>query len=396
MTEGSIAQWHKSIGEYVEAGELIVEIATDKATIEHHLADPGFLRKILVEQGERAQVGKPLAVLTADEKEPLEGYLPQEVLFETAVPCSPPSTAAASVAPFGEKAVSEPSTGRERLSASPLAKKIALRENISLSGLRGTGPGGRIMSRDLEQLRSKQAVLPAPSYPVPQNGAFESLTPMRQVIGKRLQQAKATIPHFYVSSQIEVCALVEQREELKAAGHHITVNDLLIKATALALMDHRSLRCSFFPDREQIFVHDHADVAVAVSIPGGLVTPVVFEAEKKASAEISQEIKRLADKARAGKLQPHEYLNGACTITNLGMYGVDEFIPILNPPQVAIVAVGAIADVPVVRGGVVVPGKVVRLTVSGDHRAVDGADAAAFLKTMKELLQHPSSLVGLS
>jgi pyruvate dehydrogenase E2 component (dihydrolipoamide acetyltransferase) len=248
------------------------------------------------------------------------------------------------------------------------------------------------MSRDLEKIRQKPSSQTM-AFPLPEDGIMQPLSLMRQTIGKRLRYSKSTIPHFYVTSQIEVSDLVEKREELKALGLHITVNDLCIKATSLALMEHPSLRCSHFPDRHAVFQHTHADIAVAVSLPTGLITPIIFQAETKSLFDISKEIRHLAEKAKAGKLLPQAYEGGAFTLSNLGMFGIDEFIAIINPPQVAILAIGAISDLPVMKNGSIVPGKVVHLTVSADHGAVDGTDAAAFLKTMKELLQTPASLI---
>ena len=387
MTEGTIAKWNKTVGQFVDAGELIVDIATDKATIEHHLLDAGWLRQILVKEGERIEVGKPLAILTAEEKESISGYTPEPMILEQE-PSSPVS------APRSTPTVSTPSLSHEeqRIPASPLAKKIAAQEGLSLTGIRGTGPGGRIMSRDLEKIQPKK-VREEISFPVPEGATIEAVSPMRLTIGKRLQYAKSTIPHFYVSSHIEVSDLLLMREKLKAEGLKITVNDLLVKATSLALMAHPSLRCSYIPDRQGILQHDHADIAVAVTLPGGLITPIVFQAENKSIFDISKEIRALSEKAKAGKLLPQEYSGGAFTISNLGMFGIDEFIAILNPPQVAILAVGAASDAPVIKNGSIVPGKVLCLTVSADHRAVDGTDAAAFLKTMKELLSEPKLLM---
>jgi pyruvate dehydrogenase E2 component (dihydrolipoamide acetyltransferase) len=389
MTEGTIAKWHKAVGQHVDADELIIEIATDKATIEHHLPDPGWLRQILAKEGDRIAVGRPLAILSADEKEPISGYVPQEVVIEGELF----SASAPQPSPIVFAAVqTSVSAEEQRIAASPLAKKLSSRDGISLVGIRGTGPGGRIMSRDLEGLRPKKAP-EALSFPLPEGGTLQSLTPMRQTIGRRLQYSKSNIPHFYVSSNVEVSDLVVRREELKSLGLHVTINDFLIKATSLALIAHPSLRCSYLPDRLSVFQHDHADIAVAVSLPGGLITPIVFQAETKSLLDISKEIRLLAEKAKAGKLQSQEYAGGAFTISNLGMFGIDEFVAIINPPQVAILAIGAISDIPVVKGGSIASGKVLTLTVSADHRAVDGTDAAAFLRTMKELLQDPATLI---
>ena len=374
MTEGSVAKWHKPVGAYINADELVLEVATDKATIEYHLPDPGWLRQILVKEGEKALVGQPLAVLTTKEDESIAGYVPEGL-------CLAPAPTPTSVV---HAPVSSARPQTTRIAASPLARTIAAQTSLSLEGVQGTGPGGRIMSRDLELLRRRKEPEATPLFLPPPGAQLTALSQMRQVIGKRLQYSQATVPHFYVSSLIDVSNLVSYRERLKAKGSSVTINDLLLKTTAAALMAHPSMRCSLYADG--LLQHEHADVAVAVSIPGGLITPIVFKAETKSLEEISQEVRALAGKAKAGKLQPEEYSGGAFTLTNLGMFGVDEFIALVNPPQVAILAVGAATDAPVVRNGSVVPGKVLRLTISADHRAVDGFDAAAFLKTMKELI----------
>ena len=376
MTEGTVAKWHKTLGAFVNADELILEVATDKATIEYHLPDPGWLKSLLIKEGEKALVGQPLAVLTSKEDESIAGYVPESLSF------APPPTAASVSAPVS--AASPRPEGR-RIPTSPLARTIAAQESLSLEGVQGTGPGGRIMSRDLEPLRHRKAPEEVLFVPPP-GSTLTTLSQIRQVIGKRLQYSQATIPHFYVSSLVEVSGLVSYRERLKAQGSSVTINDLILKATATALMAHPSMRCSLFSN--QLLQHEHADVAVAVSIPSGLITPIIFNAETKSLEDISKEVRALAEKAKAGKLQPQEYSGGAFTLTNLGMFGVDEFIAIVNPPQVAILAVGAATDTPVVKNGSIVPGKLLRLTVSADHRAVDGSDAAAFLKTMKELIQQ--------
>jgi pyruvate dehydrogenase E2 component (dihydrolipoamide acetyltransferase) len=393
MTEGTVAKWHKAIGQFADAGELILEIATDKATIEHHIMDPGWLKQILAKEGERIAVGHPLAVLTAEENESISGYVPREVVIEGKTPLSSISSRIPKEAPLPYAPAYAPISPEEQhIHASPLAKKLASREGISLVGIKGTGPGSRIMSRDLEGLRPRSTP-EAISFPLPEGGKVEALSAMQQTIGKRLQYSKSNIPHFYVSSTVEVSDLISKRAELKSLGLHVTINDLLIKAVSLTLMEHPSLRCSYLPDRKAIFQHDHADIAVAVSLPGGLITPIVFQAETKSLFDISKEIRHLAEKAKERKLQPQEYVGGAFTISNLGMFGIDEFVAIINPPQVAILAIGAISDIPVIKSGSIVPGKALTLTVSADHRAVDGTAAAAFLKSMKELLQNPSTLI---
>lgn len=387
MTEGTIAKWHKAVGTHVAADELIVEIATDKATIEHYLPDPGWLRKILIQKGEKAVVGQPLAVFSAEEKESIAGYTPEGFVVDQA---SQAPTSAPAPTTFVSQQPQQPAE-IQRIHASPLAKTIAAQEHLSLASVRGTGPGGRIMSRDLESVR-RTAPSPAAAvtFSIPEGAKLTTLSQMRQTIGKRLQYSQSTIPHFYVSATIDVTDLVSYRESLKAQGKSVTINDFLLKATATALMTHPALRCSLFDN--QLLQHEHADISLAVSIPNGLITPVIRQVETKYIHELSTEARSMAEKARAGKLLPQEYEGGAFTLTNLGMFGVQSFLAIINPPQVAILAVGSASDGPIVKNGSLVLGKTITLTVSADHRAVDGSDAAGFLKQMRELLSSPTTI----
>ncbi len=389
MTTGVIAKWHKSINQRIESGDLLVEVATDKATIEHNAMEPGWLREILVPEGKSVEVGTPIAIMSTVENEPLGDFIPTPsmVLQREDAP-------AQRTMPSQQQMVTV-SSRLERIHASPLAKKIAYLEDLPLEGIRGSGPGGRIMSRDLEiaRLKKQQPHLPTTTFPIPEGMELVPLSPLRATIAKNLTFAKTTIPHFYVSTTADVSELVIERVRLKAASIHLTVNDLLVVAAAKALMTHPTIRSSFYPDKNAVGVHKNADVAVAVSVPGGIITPIIKEAQNKSATAIATEIRMLAEKAKQGKLQPNEYMGGALTITNLGMFGVDQFLPILNPPQVAILAVGAIADTAIVKGNSVVPGKTICLTIAADHRAVDGTDVAAFLKTLKMLLSEPKKLV---
>jgi pyruvate dehydrogenase E2 component (dihydrolipoamide acetyltransferase) len=366
MKEGRVAKWHKSEGTFVDAGDLLLEIGTDKATIEHHATDPGWLRKILVAEGAVAPVGEALALLTADEKE------------EVVIPPSSP------VAQPPKQTVATPKTvhfSSEKTSvrASPLAKKLAKERGIQLQGIQGTGPGGRIMSRDVP-LDASQSV------------QGEPLSPIRQVIAERLQLSKSTIPHFYLNIDVNAENLSNLRESLKASGQRITINDFVIRATALALIKHPKVRTTFDARHRTVISHKAADICVAVSVQDGLFTPIVFSAESKNLQQISEEVKLLAARARDGKLQPNEYLGGVFTISNLGAYGIKEFYSIINPPQVAILSVGAIVDIPVIVQGAVVPGKSMNLCLAVDHRVLDGVDAATFLQTIKIYLENPNLL----
>ncbi|MCE5293290.1 MAG: 2-oxo acid dehydrogenase subunit E2 [Chlamydiales bacterium] len=389
MTEGTVAKWHKKVGDRVEAGDVIVEISTDKATVEHAALDEGFLRIIVGNEGDKIQVNDPLAVFTETKDESIDGYTPKP-LAEKAIKAAfvEPEKPAPVVAAAASKSDA-------RVKASPLAKKLAKEKNLDLSTISGSGPAGRIMSRDLAQtpapaapkaIECSGAVSTGPS-PLPYT--VEPLTPMRAVIGARLQESKSTIPHFYVRQDVDAMPISALREELKRLEQSVTINDFIIKAVAVALKKHPEINSGFDAQKKSALRYSRVDVCVAVTVPGGLITPIVFDASRKSLSQISKEVKQLAAKARDGKLSPPEYQGGSFTISNLGMYGIDEMTAIINPPQGAILGVGAASDTPVVKNGQVVPGKKMTFTLSCDHRLIDGAEAAQFMKTLKTLIENP-------
>lgn len=409
MAEGTIAKWHKKVGDFVEVNDLILEVATDKATVEYNALDAGYLRKILAQEGQKIQVNQPLAVFTENQTESIDGYIPEAVVSKNdkaAPKVEQKAPARPSLAPKPvEAAKPAPAPSRPtqpaasaRVFASPLAKTLAKDKGMDLSQVKGTGPQGRIMSRDLAEATQAPVQTKAPKFemneqthPIAPITGYEevALTPMRKVIAERLQFSKSTIPHFYIRQEIEVSPLVEMRENVKKFEVNLTINDFIIKAVATALRKHPEVNCSFNEATESIIRFHAVDISVAVTIPGGLITPIIFQADQKPLAMISQEIKALAVKAREGKLAPEEYQGGSFTISNLGMFGVPDFQAIINPPQAAILAVGTIQDKPVVKNGQVVPGKILSLTLSCDHRAVDGMEAAQFMQTLKQLLENP-------
>lgn len=419
MEEGMIVKWHKKEGEQIAAGDLLLEIATDKATVEHNALDEGWLRKIIIPEGGQAIVNQSIAIFTESAEESIEGYQPTGASVEapTAVPVSDksseptakaiaPSAAATekslalppSPAPTQPKATASPApttAAPPRIMASPLAKKLAQTQNLDLSTVKGTGPGGRVVKRDLAQAKPLAGSVTRTARPQIPAGSFTEilLTPMRKVIAKRLQEAKATIPHFYVQQNINAEALIAVREQLKLFGHHVTFNDLTIKACALALSQHPNVNSGFDPVKNCLLRFQTVDIAVAVGTEGGLVTPIVTYANSKTILEISAEVKSLAIKAKEGKLQPHEYQGGSFTISNMGMFGVHSFKAILNPPQAAILAVSAIQDAAVIKNGCVVPGKIMTITLSVDHRAIDGVAAAQFIRTVQKYLENPAPLL---
>ncbi len=389
MTEGVIAKWHKKLGDFIEAGDLILEVSTDKATVEHNALDPGWMRKILVQDGEKAEVNQVLAILSEEENESIDLICMEGKKSPEKINLKEKKE---------EKHIEIGVKSSHRAIASPLAKKIAQERGINLQEIAGSGPSGRVMSRDLESAEQshgkKEAAAKSTCSEKPIEGRSETLSSMRQVIAQRLQESKSTIPHFYATIDVQGNRLVAIREEMKKAGLSITINDFIVKATALALMEHPVLLTHFNPKTDSVTYFSNADIAIAVSIDGGLITPIVAKAEEKSIAVISQEIKNLADKAKKNRLLPHEFMGGAFTISNLGMFGIELFQAIINPPQTAILAVGGMLDRPVIENGVVVPGKVMSLTLSCDHRVIDGADGAKFLQTLQLLLQNPLTILG--
>lgn len=410
MERGTITAWRVQVGQLVKPGDLLFEVATDKATVEHQALDEGYLRKILVAEGEEVSVNAPLAIFTQSAQESIENYVPEG----TAIPpppqeaeAKPEVVVAPQPAPTGQMATPAflpepplesyrfpfpegPGEGRER--ASPLARKLARERGIDLSTIKGSGPGGRIVLRDLAL---GQTSFGSRQRPTQMPGSYEeiSLSPMRKVIARRLQEAKTFIPHFYVMQEVIADALVATREQLKTMELKISVNDLILRAAALALRQHPEINSGFHSAHETIVRFQTIDLAVAVSIPAGLITPIIRHADYKNLGQISSEVRQLVERARLGKLAREEYMGGSFTVSNLGMYGISEFIAVLNPPQAAILAIGGIEERAMVKGGQVVVGKTLRLTLSADHRVIDGADAAKFLKTLQGLLENPAILL---
>ncbi len=411
MESGVIVKWRKKEGEQVKAGEVLIEVATDKATVEHEALDDGWLRRVLVKEGDEAQVNQPIAIVTVDANESIEGVQveapakPVEEVQESAPESERPKISGKELVQPGF--APEPplenyrfSHSREaiqgRVRASPLARKMAAEKNLDLTSVQGTGPGGRIMSVDLAKAQPAAEASFAPGYaPQVAPGTFEEekLTPMRKAIGQRLQAAKTFIPHYYVRRSVQVDALVSVRDQLDVTGIKVSLNDFIIRACALALRKHPKVNSGYNSVNQTIIRYQTIDVCVAVSMEDGLITPVIWHADHKNLGEISSEIRYLAKRAREGKLQPHEYKGGSFTVSNLGMFGVDEFSAVINPPQGAILAVGAVMDQAVIRGGKAVPGKVLNLVLSSDHRVIDGAVAAQFLQTVKLYLENPAVLI---
>ncbi len=409
MESGQIVKWHKKIGEFVKEGDLLFDVNTDKATIEYRSPEEGFLRKIYTQENQAAARGASVAILTSTLDEKIDDAVSSPPAFsvekketmqkveETAEIPSPSQPSFVPEPPLETVSFQESSWEfHKRALASPLARRLAQQEGLDLESTTGSGPDGMVVSRDLLGARKKtpfafcektRPEIPAGSY------VEEKPSLMRQVIGKRLQEAKSFIPHFYVTQEIQMSLLVEIRKELKSAEIDVTVNDCIVKAAALALRENPHVNSGFHSVNQTIIRFQTIDIAVAVSLPEGLITPIIRYADYKNLSQISQEIKALSLRAKEGKLRPEEYKGGSFTISNLGMYGIHDFQAVLNPPQAAILAVGAIEDKPLVSEGALVAGKVLTVALSADHRVVDGRDAALFLGSLKKFLENPSFLL---
>lgn len=411
MDDGTIVKWHKKEGDFVEAGEVLIEVATDKATVEYSALDEGYLRKILVPADESAQVNQAIAIFTVDQKESIDNYkLPEkaspkqaekveakEIVSEEKQTASMKQPAFAPESPLENYEFEEPrGSTPERIKASPLARRLAKERGVDISTLKGSGPGNRIVSDDLD--------LGQPAAPVTFGrrerpdlapGTFSEikLTPMRKAISQRLQEAKTFIPHFYVEIEVDAEPLTAIRSQLKEMGLKPTINDYIIRACALALREHPGVNACFNSVNNTLVQYQTIDIAIAVTLPEGLITPIIRHADYKNLGELHVEIKRLSSRAKEGKLEPQEYKGGSFTVSNLGMYGVKNFQAIINPPQAAILAVSGVHDVPVVKNGTIVPGQRMNLCLSADHRVVDGVLAAEFLNTVKRFLENPASLL---
>ena len=393
IDEGIILKWVKKEGDSVKQGEIIAGVQTDKAEMELEAYDSGIIRKIFVPEGKGAPVGKPIAIigsatedisaLLVDTSAPVvsHGVSPSIEAPKTPEQSKPPVTAVVSA-----------SAGADgRTKASPLAKVIAEQNKIDLSMISGSGPMGRIVKRDLEPVLAKGLPVASKNY-VAGKTVEIPLSMMRKTIAKRLVESKTTAPHFYLTYEIDMDRAVDFRTSLNAALNMKTsYNDIIVKTCALALRDHPKVNSSFAGDK--IIQHGPINVGIAVALDDGLITPVIRNADMKSIQEIANESKELATKARDKKLKPDEFSGGTFTVSNLGMFGVEEFAAIINPPEGAILAVGAIVEKAVVVNGKVQTGSRLKLTLSCDHRVVDGAVGAQFMQEVKAILENPIRLL---
>lgn len=403
MEEGTLVEWLKSEGDSVEEGELIAEIETDKATMEMESFHDGVLLKLIAKKGDALAVGAPLAVVgkKGEDISDLLAGLGQKGSSAPAQEAKPETKAVEEQAPKAEakpeKAAPKPeSDDSDRIKASPVARKMAKEKGLDLATLEGSGPHGRIIMKDVEEAG-------APSQSRVAQGAADSssnmvaLSQMRKTIARRLVEVWNDTPHFYLTADIDMAKAMAQRAEinaqLKAAGSEvkISVNDLIVKASAVALRNYPKMNVAFRGD--SIEQYDDVHVGVAVAIPDGLITPVIRDADQKTLSQVATEIRELATRAKDKRLKPHEYTGSTFSISNLGMYQIDEFSAIINPPEAAILACGSVRQTPVVEDGEIVVGTRMKITLSCDHRAVDGAVGAEFLMELRRLLENPILLL---
>lgn len=411
MTEGKVARWLKKIGDPVKQGDAVVEIETDKVNIESEAQGDGVLREILVTEGSTVPVKTMIAIIGAPDEDLTA------IKAEAGLVAAPATETKSAAQPIVSAAA--PAAGDGRIKASPLAKRIAQEKGLNLATLNGTGPGGRIIKRDIDAALTAMPVTSAPVIAAPPVAApsepvkpiatapapailgpsvlkAEEVTPtkLRQTIAKRMVAAKQSVPHFYVTTEIDMAEAMALRANLNAlvddAGK-ISVNDMVVKATAVALTHFPAINASF--GESAIVRHGTVNMGIAVALEQGLITVVVADADRKPLAQIAREARDIISRAKSGKARPEEMQGSTFTISNLGMFDVDEFIAIINPPEAAILAVGSVRDVPVVKNGQVVPGKTMKVTISADHRVTDGAEAAKFLQDIKRNLEEPLRLL---
>ncbi|RJP51453.1 MAG: 2-oxo acid dehydrogenase subunit E2 [Anaerolineaceae bacterium] len=395
MAEGLLVRWVKQVGENINKGDVLAEIETDKATVEVESSASGVVLQHIVDAGTSVPVNAPIAVVgQAGEKVDAPKAAPSKVESPKADTAPQTQPVADSVSP----AVSSPSTGPVK--ASPLAKKIAKDNNVNLAAVQGTGPGGRVVRKDVESAlasgqKSQVEGRPSaqPNYQLPITNYEDKVVPttkLRQAIGRRLVESKTTIPHFYVTHEYKMDALMDIRKQANAFmpdTEKLSVNDFILKAVALSLRQFPNLNATI--KGNEVIQFGHVNVGVAVTVPGGLMTVVVKDTDQKTLRQISGEVKAMAGRAREGKVKPNDIEGSTFSTSNLGMYDVEEFIAIVNPPEAAILAIGSAKETPVVENGQIEVGSRMKATISVDHRISDGAEAAQFMQQLAEFLENP-------
>ncbi len=408
MSEGTVGRWLKQPGDPVVAGEIIAEIETDKATMELEAFESGTLQQIIVPEGKTVPIGEVIALIGDGPVVAAAPAAPAPAAV-TAAPAGPAPAATVVAAP------PLPADENGRILASPVARRIAEELGVDLRQVRGTGPGGRILKENVEEFAARMRAAgqppapapvaptpapppvaptpaPPPVAPAPALPGAEAMGRMRRAIARTMSESKPGVPHIYVTIDVEMDAAMALREQLIASGVRVSVNDLVVKAAAQALLKVPAVNSSYALTAEGqpgIVRHRQVNVSVAVALDDGLVAPVVKDADKKSLSAISAEIRDMALRARDGKIKQHELEGATFQVSNLGMYGVSEFVSIITPPQAASLAVGAVRRVPVVKGEAISIGQVMTITISADHRVVDGAVAARYLQELKALLENP-------
>ena len=408
MEEGTLAKWLVKEGDSVQSGDLLAEIETDKATMEFEAVDEGTIAQILIPEGtDNVKVGTVIAVIAGEDEDAGSAKVaPTPAPAPAPAAKADPAPAPAAAPAPAPTAAPAPAAQGERIKASPLAKRIAADKGIDLAALTGSGPGGRIVKADLEGAAASTAAPASAAAPSPAPAAAqpfetdiphsaEKLSNMRKTIARRLTQSKQEVPHIYLTVDVQLDKLLKLRGELNAAlepqGVKLSVNDLLIKALAKALIQVPKCNVSFAGD--QLISYERADISVAVSVPAGLITPIIVGADDKSVSKISTEMKELAARAKEGKLQPHEYQGGTASLSNMGMFGIKQFEAVINPPQGMIMAIGAGEKRPYVVDDALAIATVMSATGSFDHRAIDGADGAQLMQAFKQIVENPLGLV---
>jgi len=423
MEEGTLAKWLVKEGDEVKSGDILAEIETDKATMEFEAVDEGKIAKILVPEGtDGVKVGAPIAIMAGEgesvdaaPKADIAPPAPPKPAAEPkadATPKAPPVPAPVETPQAPAQPAAAPRAEGDRVKASPLARKLAQAQNVDLSSLQGSGPGGRIVRADVDAAVGKAPAAASPGAPIAAPalaghlvvpGVIEQAIPhepvklsnVRKTIARRLTESKQQIPHIYLTVDIQLDALLKLRGELnkglESRGVKLSVNDLTIKALALALIEVPECNVAFAGD--QLFKYSRADISVAVSVPAGLITPIIVGADTKSVSAISTEMKDLAARARDGKLQPQEYQGGTASLSNMGMYGIKNFEAVINPPQGMIMAIGAGEKRPYVINDSLQIATVMSATGSFDHRAIDGADGAKLMQAFKRLVENPLGML---
>lgn len=396
MAEGTLVRWIKKAGEPIQKGEVLAEIETDKATVEVESTASGVVRRLIVDEGAVVPVGKPIAIVgTAEEKIDEVPSAPTEPQPKTAPAASPALKVVAATRGPTMVPVPSPAVSAGLMKASPLARRIARENQVNLSTIQGTGPGGRIVRRDIETALESPAVVQAPAVLQPVAGDQTTpLSRLRQAIGRRMTESKTTVPHFYLTHEYQMDALVALRNQynnIVPEDQKLSVNDFIVKAVALTLREFPNLNASL--EGTSVLVHGARHIGVAVSVEGGLLTVVCREADRKPLSQISAEVKAMAARVREGKVRSEEIEGSTFSISNLGMYDVENFAAIINPPEAAILAVASAREVAVVENNQVKSGWRMKATLSVDHRVSDGAEAAKFMRALAVYLEEPLRLL---